>query len=95
MLQVVVLVLMVEVDLTCGVVTLKVVPAVGVAGRGEMLFWAWAWAWAWARACWGTMTSWPISVRTNTIPAQWRRHRTHRTTTLSGEHHRTTLFIPH
>lgn len=30
--------------LTCGEVTLKDVPVVGVAGRGEMLFWAWAWA---------------------------------------------------
>lgn len=28
--------------LTCGVVTLKDAPVVGVAGRGEMLFWAWA-----------------------------------------------------
>lgn len=49
---------------TCGVVTLKVAVLVGVEGLGEMLFWAWAWA----RACWGTITSWPISVRTSTIP---------------------------
>lgn len=56
--------------LTCGVVTLKVVPVVGVAGRGEMLFWAWAWAWAWAKACWGTITNWPNSVRTRTIPEE-------------------------
>lgn len=27
-------------SLTCGVVTLKDAPVVGVAGRGEMLFWA-------------------------------------------------------
>lgn len=29
-----------EESLTCGVVTLKDVPVVGVTGRGEMLFWA-------------------------------------------------------
>lgn len=59
-------------SLTCGVVTLKDVPVVGVAGRGAMLFWAWAWAWAWtwAKACWETMTIWPSSVRTNTIPEE-------------------------
>lgn len=28
--------------LTCGADTLKDAPVVGVAGRGEMLFWAWA-----------------------------------------------------
>lgn len=27
--------------LTCGAATLKEVPVVGLAGRGEMLFWAW------------------------------------------------------
>jgi len=48
-------------------------PAVGVAGLGEMLDTAWPWwlfAWAWARTCWGTITNWPVSVRTRTMPGE-------------------------
>lgn len=61
-----------QVYCTCGVVTLNVVPLVGVDARGVMLFCAWA------RACWGTMTSWPISVLTRTIPDT----NTHKNTSL-------------
>lgn len=47
--------------------------AVGVAGLWLMLATVWPCcdlAWAWARTCWGTMTSWPVSVRTRTTPEE-------------------------
>lgn len=61
---------------TWAVVRRKTGPLVGTESRGEMLagpcpcVCTWACICAWARACWGTITSCPASVRTKTIPSE-------------------------